>query len=530
MILAELLPRPVVFVRTFVMIAVFQGLSFLGYLAPAWNHGIFLVLGLFALGLAVFRFEALVSLVFLELVVSPKGYLFSWAIAGHVISLRHMLFIFLLVGWCLTVARTRRVSFFKSPLIWSTLAFAAIIVFGVVMGWQQQPHRLVYADANAYVTLLLIPITYGVLNNRKRLAHTMRLMLQGVVAQGIVALVIAAIFSGVFYSASLVRATAVDETQLAKLRSLASTPEHAELTQTVALAPDKLHFRPEENQQNKPLLYRWLRDTGHAEVTYLGGRVFRVFSASSWFAVPLLLFLIAGAAREDDRRRLRAGLVWIGVVGLIVVASYSRSFWLASTVGLVVLLLSTPWKISRRIMLGLAGFLVVLSLLSVALPPLRHVAAQRLSSTLHPTNDIATLDRVNLLHAIESRLAEHPWRGSGFGSHVTYPILVPGTSLIQYVQVYLFEWTYLDLTVKLGLVGVSVILLFLGHLGLLFATAVKRFGTQDPLPSAALAAWAAFLAVNVTTPYINHPLGYATLALLVGVSGVLARQRTPWHA
>jgi len=528
-ILAELIPRPAVFARTCLMIAVLQGLSFLGYLAPAWNHTIFLIATVLALVLALVRFETLVSLVFLELVISPKGYLFSWAVAGHVVSLRHMLFAMALLGWCLSVARTRRVPFFRSPLVWTTLAFGLVVILGVIVGWQHQPHGLVYADANGYVALLLIPLTYGVLSNWKRLSQLMRLMLQGVVAQGLMALVIAGIFSGVFYSAGLARATAVDEVQLARLHNLAGIPDNAELAQTVTAPAEQFQFRPNENQQSKPLLYRWLRDSGQAEVTYLGGRVFRVFTASSWFAVPLLLFLIAGAAREQERKRLWVGLVWISALALIIVGSYSRSFWLAGGAGLLVLIASSPWFAGRRIIAGTVAFVIALALLGLAVPPIRHVAMQRLSSTIHPTNDVATLDRVNLLHAIEGRLIEHPWRGSGFGSHVTYPILVPGTSLVEYIQVYLFEWTYLDLAVKLGLIGVAVILIFLGHLGLTFASAVKRLGLQDPLPSAALAAWAAFVAVNITTPYINHPLGYGTLALFVGIAGTLARQRTPWR-
>jgi hypothetical protein len=529
-ILAEIIPRPVVFARTLVIIAVLEGLSFLGYLVPAWNHGIFLVATLLAFALAFIRFESLVALVFLELAISPKGYLFSWAVSGQVISLRHMLFAAAILGWCLTIVRTKRVPFFKSPLIWSTLLLSLVFVIGTLVGWQQQPHNLVIADANGYAALLLIPLAYGVLSNRKRFYQTLRLVLQGVVAQGIVALIIAGVFSGVFYSSSLVRATAVDEAQLARLQSLAGAPENAELAQTTTLAPEKLRFRPDENQQSKPLLYRWLRDTGQAEVTYLGGRVFRVFSANMWFAVPLLFFLVAAAAREQHRRQLRIGLVWIAFLGIMIVASYSRSFWLASAVGMIMLMLSSPRLAVRRMLLGVFGFILILTVLGMAIPPIRTVAIQRLSSTLHPTNDVATLDRVNLLNAIEARLTEHPWRGSGFGSNITYPIVVPNTTFVEYIRVYLFEWTYLDLTVKLGLFGVSVVLLFLGHIGLTFASAIKRLGKHDALPSAALAAWAAFLALNITTPYLNHPLGFGTLALLVGAAGVIIRQRTPWRA
>jgi hypothetical protein len=130
---------------------------------------------------------------------------------------------------------------------------------------------------------------------------------------------------------------------------------------------------------------------------------------------------------------------------------------------------------------------------------------------------------LNLLRAVRSQIAQNPIVGSGFGTRVTTAVLVPGTPLIQYVQTYLFEWTYLDVIVKVGAIGLALLLLFCARIGLVLARHVRSGPPVRTLGRAGWAGLAAFLALNVTTPYLNHPLGWGTLALFVGVASSLNR-------
>jgi O-antigen ligase len=129
-------------------------------------------------------------------------------------------------------------------------------------------------------------------------------------------------------------------------------------------------------------------------------------------------------------------------------------------------------------------------------------------------NDAAVASRWSLLPVLLKEIVREPFFGQGFGSTVTYhsqdPRVLqsnPGGSYTTYA----FEWGYLSLWLKLGLLGLGAYLLFLWQLT---ADSWKIGCRTKNYIFLALPAGIIFLAVtNAFTPYLNHPLGIGFLVL-----------------
>jgi O-antigen ligase len=105
-----------------------------------------------------------------------------------------------------------------------------------------------------------------------------------------------------------------------------------------------------------------------------------------------------------------------------------------------------------------------------------------------------------------------PIEGSGFGATITYqsrdPRIVQATGG-EYTT-YAFEWGWLDLWYKLGLLGLVLVLAILFRLGYGF----WRLRPQDWQTWAIIIGLVSLATVHFFTPYLNHPLGFGILIAL----------------
>ena len=111
----------------------------------------------------------------------------------------------------------------------------------------------------------------------------------------------------------------------------------------------------------------------------------------------------------------------------------------------------------------------------------------------------------------------YPILGSGFGTTVTYISNDPRVREVSRTgeyTTYAFEWGWLDIWLKMGVIGLIGLLGLLGYLGRIF----YRKAASNPLALAGLAVLVALAAINVFTPYLNHPLGLGMLILLTMVA------------
>ncbi|MFH1187477.1 MAG: hypothetical protein V1688_01290, partial [bacterium] len=146
------------------------------------------------------------------------------------------------------------------------------------------------------------------------------------------------------------------------------------------------------------------------------------------------------------------------------------------------------------------------------------------------SGDAATSSRWELLNALKPKIMEFPTFlvGSGFGSMVTYkssdPRILAADPSGSYTT-YAFEWGYLDICLKLGIIGLAVYLaliftLFFQGLDYLKKDNWKIENDESRLILGLLLGLIIVCVIHCFTPYLNHPLGIGYLLLCAVVFDV----------
>jgi O-antigen ligase len=234
----------------------------------------------------------------------------------------------------------------------------------------------------------------------------------------------------------------------------------------------------------------------------------------------LLILLSYLAARQKFRLKQNIFAIvtaFILIVSLII--SFSRSFWLGLAGALIFILTGLPFRKILKLA-SVAVSILALSLLIIYFvsPDIYGVFANRFSSLFKPATELAASNRMSLINPILEKVKEKPILGSGFGTSVTYKSLIAGTDLVEYVKVYVYEWGYLDITVKIGILGLISYLFFIF---MIIRNYFKGLGNLDSrykfLLRGLLAGLIFLLIVHFTTPYLNHPLGIGFLMICAAV-------------
>ncbi|MCE9586266.1 glycosyltransferase [Candidatus Uhrbacteria bacterium] len=439
----------------FGVVAVVELLS----IPAAWNadlnSALAILAGILTLLFAYKKPTAALSILILEFLIGSKGRLLVYganASNDGGVSLRIILFAAFLLGWFL--ARIRKTDF-RIPTIF--LALAALVGYAVCRGLSlNQPY--LFADANAWgVLLLIIPIVDLAKCDSPSFWPTMK----RVAMVGVAWIILKSIALFYLFSHSF------DATWLESV-------------------------------------HRWIRRTGIGEITVLGeGGVARVFLQSEIYPLLGAVWLSVDAAR---RRVGRQHLAVLALCFLAVLISFSRSFWIALALGIfsciAYVLRRKTWHWFKGLLV--AGILSLFALVGVAWFPLP------LSTAGNPidwftarvdTGESAATSRWELLPILIDKALEAPILGHGFGATVTYqsadPRVVAQTGGLY--TTYAFEWGWLDLWIKFGILGPIVMLLLL-------ASIIKKRPQLAPVI-------VTLAVVHVFTPYLNHPLGLLVLML-----------------
>ncbi len=265
-------------------------LSYLGYIHRELGNVLFVIIVAATFAVSWYRIEDGLVVLFAELFVGGKGYLYSITVANLRISIRIALFVVIVLVWILRHrARWKGLRELPTVVRRGLIVFALFVVWGIVHGLLAG-HGIgaVYFDANAY-------LFYGLL----------------------VVLLLPSLDWGRF-GPKLVALLAATATVLG-IKSVISLGIFAHLT-----------------VKNLTLYYRWIRNTGVGEIAYINGNAYRVFFQSQIYGL-LAFFVLAGLVLPAPRRE--PGGRWMLVpmtFGLAaVLISLSRSFWLGAAVAAV---------------------------------------------------------------------------------------------------------------------------------------------------------------------------------------------------
>lgn len=471
-----------------------EKLSLLGFVYPPFAPIGFFVVAIAVAALSFFKFEYGVMAVIAELIIGSKGYLLSFPVGESSISIRHVFFGIIFFAWIFHAFKKRE---FHLPryLAPAYILLGVAVVGGIIGGYMNgYDKNSLFHDANAWpFFLMLIPFS-AVLINRESISR--------------------------FFSVASAALTAHVMKVLMIFYVMGHQGFGAGILETI---------------------YRWARVTGVAEITPFQSNVFRVFFQSQIYVlIAFCIFLAyAGAffaqrsnknVREILRDLIREYrgyvLLFIGSISVLMV-SFSRSFWLAALcAGLVWLgvVLFQRYKIKAVVMacsmVFIGVFLSGIFLFGFSRFPVPatsggfdfNLLAKR---TGNISGEAAAASRWNSLPVLLDAIKQKPFFGYGFGKELTYiskdPRILSANPSGVYTT-YAFEWGYLDMVVKFGVLGLACYLFFLLRILLQGWKSLRT----SPL---VFGVWLGVIAVMIThifSPYLNHPLGIGYV-VLVGV-------------
>ncbi|HLD27778.1 MAG TPA: O-antigen ligase family protein [Patescibacteria group bacterium] len=449
-------------------------LIFLAEIASFWAHqfvwlNYLLLAGLTVLTivLACYKLEYSVYLLLAELFIGSKGQLFFIDFGGQKISIRLAIFAAVFLVWLVKMFYGQHREFFRSRFLNYYLALLAFVVLGVVSGILNNDLKSLFFDLNGWLYFFIAPAIFAVVKNRQAISK-----------------VISLLFAAAFYLA----------------------------LKTVGLLLVFVHQLPVGIQT----IYAWVRNSGLGEITPMGEGFYRIFFQAHLYAAVAFIFALSFLILRKNSAAEKKYL-WLTAVltSLAVLISLSRSFWLgllaAVLAMLLILLVSKKLTFIKltKIVLVMAGMALLEMVFVVLITGNLNQSffTERFSLNV---SEPAAASRLELAGPLWRSVKANWLLGSGFGSEVEYTTLDPRileTNPTGRYTTYAFEWGYLDIWLKIGLLGLLAYLLLLVKM----MAGSRRLGSLGPLFIAVLSVLAV---TSVFSPYLNHPLGIGLIILI----------------
>ncbi|HOZ36845.1 MAG TPA: hypothetical protein PLR18_03385 [bacterium] len=480
------------FRRTILFIFLLELLSLWTWIFPVFNVACFFIILLLVLALSLKNLSSGLLIAFGELIIGSHGYLFSLSLGqgANIISIRLGIFMVVMLSWAIHIMRfggfinfwhqLKNFRFFKDYLF-----LAIILIWGFVWGLiRGNDFGNVFLDFNNWLFFLyLLPLVSVTQDDKFWRA------LKSVSLACLVWLIFKTLLFFYVFGHQFIWAL--------------------------------------------PEFYRWVRDTKIGEITQFKGNFYRIFLQSQIYCL-LAFFIFLPYVKNLFLKYY--SFILAGCFSVVII-SFSRSFWVGFALGLFISLcllvyglgfyainLKTGLKKISSYLLNLlvvGGLSLVLIFTVVYAPP--KVDTNLVASLGQRATEMeaAGSSRLNMLKPLLLSIVNHPVIGSGFGTTVTYlsvdPRVVPATAGgTGEFTTYAFEWSYLDLILKIGLFGFFVYLLLIYKLlralwqqitFQLNANSQNSESVISNFPLGLFLALIVLLAVNMFTPYLNHPLG-----------------------
>ncbi|MFH1597691.1 MAG: O-antigen ligase family protein [Patescibacteria group bacterium] len=470
-------------------------LSYVGYNFNIVNQILFAVICLVTVVLSFYNLKFGLYIVLAELFVGSKGYLFWIEIEGTQVSLRLGLFLIVFAIWLYTFIKQRDSALIKSKLFKPLLLLSFFIVYGLVLGLiRGNSFDNLFFDINGYLYFGLAFVFFLVIRQKENINEILQILVAAILAVTFKSLLLVYIFGHQFVF-------------------------------------------------TMPSLYRWVREFGIGEITMVTGNFYRVFFQGQIYAL-FLFFVGLGFIFGQDRLSAKDKKTWVIIITIlitttVIIVSYSRSFWLGLAGGLLFLipLLFRPLRLTlaqvfKRGLIALVTVIIGVGLVfGAANFPFPQPGGTTSASLIKSraledlTSEAAAASRWKLLPILWDKIGDSPILGQGFGTTVTYKTEDPrflDAHPDGLNTTFAFEWTYLDIWIKMGLFGLLSYLYLLWVVCRMGWSTIKDKRSEfRPLGLGLLAALVCLVVLNLTTPYLNHPLGIGFI-LLSGVIFSLA--------
>lgn len=470
--------------RIFAAITAVEALSLLGFLYPQFAFTFFALVAVGAGALAVRAPRDFLYITFVELAIGGMGYLFSAPIGGFTVSVRLAFFAIACAAALYHGIKNQTLERITESALWGKwlwLAFfvALAVAHGLARGF---PVRAVFFDVNAYFFLAYFWVWSTLLRSQEDVNGLKPYATAAVIFLAFKTLLVYFVFT---------------------------------------------HAVP----FNVPLIYKWIRDTGVGELTPAQGGFYRVFFQSHIYLIIAWVYAMIALFKEKSPPR-----AWVigGVSALFVSAlimSLSRSFALGfvAASGALLFVPLIFWRFTARETVRSAGFMIasvlggVLIVLAVTFwpYPARNPFSLGDAWGSRFTYDAAASSRWAEFTPLWSAVKDQWLFGAGFGKTVTYISNDPRVRAENPSGEYAtsaFEWGYLDIWLKIGLLGLLVYLSILSNIFVELFKSVQRCALRGAweaafVPATLAVSLLALAVVHIFTPYLNHPLGFGVVIL-----------------
>lgn len=410
-----------------------------------------------------------------EIFIGGKGHLFVTEINGFNLSIRIAFFIIIFAAWIYNLRKDHKKLFTldKNTII-AFLVLSFFITIGFIQGILFNGKTNAFFDFNAWIYFALAPIYLTTFSKKD--------------------------FSAI--------------TQV-----LAASTTYLSL-KTVALLILFGHYVVGIGG----FFYKWIRNSGVGEITYVIDNTFRIFMQSQMyllfgFLLGLTLLLAKDKLKTKNDFYL-LGYVFITSFALII--SQSRSFWVGLGAGLSILGILAIWKLKFRVKKTILAilFLVAMFISQIFLIQVltgnfgNNVVGDRFKDL---ESEAAGISRLNQLKPLTHEIVQKSLFGYGFGKTVTYKSSDPRVLKQNpdgLYTTYAFEWGYLDIILKIGILG---FLSYIFFILVIINLGLKKIKTNTLFVVGSLSALVAILFTNIFSPYLNHPLGISYLLLLCAI-------------
>jgi len=512
------------FKHVFLFLILAELFSLLTYLVEPLGQVAFFIVLAVALILALIKLEYGLYILLAELFVGGHGYLFALDFGGVSLSIRMGLFLVIIAVWtvkklksqnspirlrsgCLDLSagsrspraeprgersreakvKTTIQNLKLNKLIIIYLLLGVTVIYGLINGLMRHELNNVFFDFNAWVYFALIPVFLTVIKKDK---------LEDIIQ----------VLAGA--------------------------------TTYLALKTVGVLFLFSHNIAGiGGWFYKWIRDTGVGEITYINGTMFRVFFQSQLFCligffIVLIILLYnfklpayakASAGKKNWKIYL-APAAYLYLVSLAVIISQSRSFWVGGLAALVSLIVFAWWQFKFRIKKTAIVLIILVVVLFDQIFFIKiltnnfsgNLVADRFSSL---QIEAAGISRLNQLEPLTYNILQQAVLGYGFGKELTYQSQDPRILKAHpdgIYTTYAFEWGYLDIWLKIGLLGLLVYLVLIVQL---FFKGIMNYesGIRNIVNIGLLVGLVALCTTNVFSPYLNHPLGIGYVMLVSAV-------------
>ena len=482
MSISQIINRKFYLILGIILLANLFSLS--GFLVPEFGKISFIFISILILILTLIKLEYGILILFTELFIGSKGYLFSLDLGGIDISIRIAIWLIVMSVWLsqiiIRTLKTKKIQteFTKSKLFYIFIILSVFILWGLLNGYlNNNTFYNIFFDFNGWLYFALVFPLYDTIKTKEQVFKILQIF-----SASIVWLCVETFFLLFIFSHNMIG----------------------------------MIFE----------IYRWIRDTGIGEITQVQGGFYRVFLQSHIFILIFyFIFILFFIYNKKNRLFLYIFLVLLMSVNLL---SYSRSNWIGLLLGLILFFIITKiqsnWKKvmkSISVVLSIIFFSFILITIVVKFPypdPMggfntSDLFSQRMRAF---SSEAGVSSRWSLLPQLLDEIKKNPVIGSGFGSTVTYVTSDPRvleTSVTGEYTTYAFEWGWLDIWLKLGIFGL-VSYLFLIY-KIVFRN-IKKLIESNEINIINLGLVFGLIIITIVSffsPYMNHPLGIGYLLI-----------------